>query len=234
MHARAHLHETRAQARASRFGRRRTAARNVDTAKGSVEKVERHVTQTWGTVPSLLRPVAELAQTIATEHADAHPEVPAAELASANRRQRSSRRPSGRPSSGIASPSGCTGRSRHGGSSRSWIRAPSRRPPNGSPTDASSNESNAKPCKSVRKPSRAAISGQRGPALITTEHGQDSACDQSGHAGVAGELISSREALGGQGSQLPSALTAATASSVARAVLSSSAGTSSARDWPPR
>ncbi len=67
-----------------------------------------------------------------------------------------------------------------------------------------------------------------------TRGGQDSAGDRSAHPAAAWGLLSSREALGGQGSQLPSALTAATASSVARAVSSSSAGTSSARDWPPR
>ena len=47
----------------------------------SVEKVERRVTQTWGTAPSLLRPVTEWAQTIAAGQADAHPEVRAAEQA---------------------------------------------------------------------------------------------------------------------------------------------------------
>lgn len=79
--ARAHLHAAREEARAARFGRKRTAARNIDTAKESVEKIEQRVTQTWGTAPSLLRPVTEWAQTIATEHADAHPEVRAAEQA---------------------------------------------------------------------------------------------------------------------------------------------------------
>ncbi len=81
VHARAHLHDARAEAKAARFGRRRTAARNIDTSAESVEKIERHVTQTWGTAPSLLRPVTEWAQTIATEQADAHPEVRAAEHA---------------------------------------------------------------------------------------------------------------------------------------------------------
>ncbi|MGI8392481.1 MobF family relaxase [Leucobacter sp. W1038] len=79
--ARAHLHAARDEARAAWFGRRRTAARNIDTAEESVEKIERHVTQTWGTAPSLLRPVAEWAQTIANGHAAAHPEVRAAEQA---------------------------------------------------------------------------------------------------------------------------------------------------------
>ncbi|ANG84660.1 hypothetical protein [Microbacterium aurantiacum] len=79
--ARARLHAARDEARAARFGRRRTAARNIDTAAESVEKIEQHVTQTWGTAPSLLRPVTEWAQTIATEQANAHPEVRAAEQA---------------------------------------------------------------------------------------------------------------------------------------------------------
>lgn len=79
--ARAHLHTARAEARTARFGRRRTAARNINAAEESVAKIEQHVTQTWGTTPSLLRPHAEWAQTIATEHADAHPEVRAAEQA---------------------------------------------------------------------------------------------------------------------------------------------------------
>lgn len=81
VHARAHLHDARAEARAARFGRKRTAARNINAAEESVEKIEHHVTQTWGTAPSLLRPVTEWAQTIATEQADAHPEVRAAEQA---------------------------------------------------------------------------------------------------------------------------------------------------------
>ncbi|MGB4134922.1 MAG: MobF family relaxase [Microbacterium sp.] len=81
VHARAHLHDARAEARAARFGRKRTAARNINAAEESVEKIERHVTQSWGTAPSLLRTVAEWAQTIATEHADTHPEVRAAEQA---------------------------------------------------------------------------------------------------------------------------------------------------------
>ncbi len=79
--ARAHLHAARDEARAARFGRRRTAARNINLAEESVEKIEQHITQTWGTAPSLLRPVAEWAQTIAAAHADAHPEVKAAEQA---------------------------------------------------------------------------------------------------------------------------------------------------------
>ncbi|WP_447947552.1 MobF family relaxase [Microbacterium lacticum] len=79
--ARAHLHAAREEARAARFGRKRAAARNIDTAAGSVEKIEQRVSQTWGTAPSLLGPVAEWAQTIATKHADAHPEVLAAEQA---------------------------------------------------------------------------------------------------------------------------------------------------------
>ena len=79
--ARAHLHTARDEARAARFGRKRTTARNINAAEESVEKIEQHVTQTWGTAPSLLRPLAEWAQTIATEHADAHPEVRAAEQA---------------------------------------------------------------------------------------------------------------------------------------------------------
>ncbi|WP_136088780.1 hypothetical protein [Auritidibacter ignavus] len=79
--ARAHLHTAREEVRAARFGRKRTAARNIDTAKESVEKIEQHITQTWGTAPSLLRPVTEWAQTIATGQADAHPEVRAAEQA---------------------------------------------------------------------------------------------------------------------------------------------------------
>ena len=77
--ARAHLHAARDEARAARFGRKRTSARNIDTAAKSVAQIERHVTQAWGTAPSLLRPVTEWAQTIATEHADAHPEVRVAE-----------------------------------------------------------------------------------------------------------------------------------------------------------
>ena len=79
--ARAHLHTARNEAREARFGRKRTAARNINAAAESVEKIERRVTQAWGTAPSLLRPVAEWAQTIATEYADAHPEVRAAERA---------------------------------------------------------------------------------------------------------------------------------------------------------
>lgn len=79
--ARAHLHTAREEARAARFGRRRADARSVDAAAESVEKVERRVTQTWGTAPSLLRPVTEWAQTIAAGQADAHPEVRAAEQA---------------------------------------------------------------------------------------------------------------------------------------------------------
>ena len=79
--ARAHLHTARDEARAARFGRKRTAARNIDTAAESVEKIGQRITQTWGTAPSLLRPVTEWAQTIATEQADAHPEVRAAEQA---------------------------------------------------------------------------------------------------------------------------------------------------------
>ncbi len=79
--ARAHLDTARDEARAARFGRKRTAARNIDTAAESVEKIEQHVTQTWGTTPSLLRPATEWTQTIATRHADADPEVRAAEQA---------------------------------------------------------------------------------------------------------------------------------------------------------
>ena len=79
--ARAHLHAAREEARAARFGRRRTAARNINLAEESVEKIEQQVTQAWGTAPSLLRPVTEWAQTIATGHAAAHPEVRAAEQA---------------------------------------------------------------------------------------------------------------------------------------------------------
>lgn len=79
--ARARLHAARDEARAARFGRKRTAARNSDAAAESVEKIEQHITQTWGTAPSLLRPVTEWVQTIATEHADAHPEVRGAEQA---------------------------------------------------------------------------------------------------------------------------------------------------------
>lgn len=79
--ARAHLHTAREEARAARFGRKRAAARNIGTAAESVEKIEQHVTHTWGTTPSLLRPVTEWAQTIATRQADAHPEVRAAEQA---------------------------------------------------------------------------------------------------------------------------------------------------------
>lgn len=79
--ARAHLHAARDEARAARFRRRRTAARNINLAEESVEKIEQQVTQTWGTAPSLLRPVSEWAKKIATEHADAHSEVQAAEQA---------------------------------------------------------------------------------------------------------------------------------------------------------
>ncbi|GEB94095.1 hypothetical protein [Microbacterium lacticum] len=81
VHARAHFHAAREEARAARFGRKRAAARNIIAAEESVEKIDQRVSQTWGTAPSLLRPVAEWAQTIATEHADAHPEVRAAEQA---------------------------------------------------------------------------------------------------------------------------------------------------------
>lgn len=79
--ARAHLHAARDEARAARFRRRRTAARNINLAEESVKKIEQQVTQTWGTAPSLLRPVSEWAKKIATEHADAHSEVQAAEQA---------------------------------------------------------------------------------------------------------------------------------------------------------
>ena len=79
--ARARLHAARDEARLARFGQRRTAARAIDAAAESVEKIERHVTQSWGTAPSLLRPVTAWAQTIATEYADAHPDVRAAEQA---------------------------------------------------------------------------------------------------------------------------------------------------------
>lgn len=44
-------------------------------------RIEQHVTQTWGTAPALLRPFTEWAKTIATAHADDHPEVRAAEEA---------------------------------------------------------------------------------------------------------------------------------------------------------
>lgn len=81
MEARARLHAASDEARAARFGRKRTAARNSDTAAESVEKIEQHVIQTWGTAPSILRPVAEWARTIATGRADAHSEVRAAEQA---------------------------------------------------------------------------------------------------------------------------------------------------------
>lgn len=47
--ARAHLHAARDEARAARFRRRRTAARNINLAEESVEKIEQQVTQTWGT-----------------------------------------------------------------------------------------------------------------------------------------------------------------------------------------
>lgn len=79
--ARTRLQAARDEARAARFGRKRTAARNINTATESVEKIEQHVTQTWGTAPSLLRPLTEWAQTIAVGQADAHPEVRAAEQA---------------------------------------------------------------------------------------------------------------------------------------------------------
>ena len=79
--ARAHLHTARDAARAAKFGRRRTAARNINAAEESVAKIEQQVTQAWGTAPSLLRPVAEWAKKIATGQADAHPEVQAAEQA---------------------------------------------------------------------------------------------------------------------------------------------------------
>ncbi|MES2865419.1 MobF family relaxase [Microbacterium profundi] len=79
--ARAQLRDARDEARAARFGRKRIATRNSDTAAATVEKIEQHVTQTWGTAPSLLRPVTEWAQAIATDHADARPEVREAEQA---------------------------------------------------------------------------------------------------------------------------------------------------------
>lgn len=81
LEARAHLHAARDEARAAKFGRRRTAARNINAAEESVEKIEQQVTQTWGTAPSLLRPVSEWAKKSATEHAAARPEVQAAEQA---------------------------------------------------------------------------------------------------------------------------------------------------------
>ncbi len=79
--ARAHLHAARDAARAAKFGSRRTAARNINLAEESVEKIEQRITQAWGTAPSLLRPVSEWAKKIATGHADAHSEVQAAEQA---------------------------------------------------------------------------------------------------------------------------------------------------------
>ena len=79
--ARAHLHAARDAARAAKFGSRRTAARNINAAEESVEKIEQRITQAWGTAPSLLHPVSEWATKIAAAHADAHPEVRAAEQA---------------------------------------------------------------------------------------------------------------------------------------------------------
>ncbi|MBF9334995.1 AAA family ATPase [Microbacterium lacticum] len=73
--ARAQLRDARDEARAARFGRKRIATRNSDTSAESVEKIEQRITLTWGTAPSLLRPVTEWAQTIVTEHTDARPEV---------------------------------------------------------------------------------------------------------------------------------------------------------------
>ena len=73
--ARAQLRDARDEARAARFGRKRITTRNSDTAAEAVEKIEQRITLTWGTAPSLLRPVNEWAQTIATEHTDARPEV---------------------------------------------------------------------------------------------------------------------------------------------------------------
>lgn len=55
-----------------------------------------------------------------------------------------------------------------------------------------------------------------------------------GHPRYEGESLGVRGTREGQGCQLPFRLTAATASSLERARSSCAAGTSSARDWPPR
>lgn len=80
-HARARLIEARGEARAAKFGRKRTTARNSDAAAESVERIEQRLTQTWGTAPSPWHSITEWANTIAVEQADAHPEVRDAEHA---------------------------------------------------------------------------------------------------------------------------------------------------------
>ncbi|WP_448235839.1 MobF family relaxase [Microbacterium paulum] len=80
-HARARLNDARGEARAAKFGRKRTTARNSDAAAESVERIEQRITQTWGTAPSPWHSITEWANTIATQQADAHPEVREAEHA---------------------------------------------------------------------------------------------------------------------------------------------------------
>lgn len=80
-HARARLNDTRGEARAAEFGRKRTTARNSDAAAESVVRIEQRITQTWGTAPSPWHSITEWANTIAAQQADAHPEVRDAEHA---------------------------------------------------------------------------------------------------------------------------------------------------------
>ncbi len=80
-HARTRLHDARGEARAAKFGRKRTTARNSDAAAESVETIEQRITQTWGTAPSPWHSITEWVNTITTQQADAHPEVRAAEHA---------------------------------------------------------------------------------------------------------------------------------------------------------
>ncbi|WP_231729538.1 MULTISPECIES: MobF family relaxase [unclassified Microbacterium] len=83
-HARARLHDARGEARAAKFGRKRTTARNSDAAAESVERIEQLITQTWGTAPSPWHSITEWANTIATQQAGAHPEVQEAEHSLSN------------------------------------------------------------------------------------------------------------------------------------------------------
>lgn len=80
-HARARLNDARGEARAAKFGRKRTATRNSDAAAESVERIEQRIAQTWGTAPSPWHSITKWANTIATQQADAHPEVRDAEHA---------------------------------------------------------------------------------------------------------------------------------------------------------
>ncbi len=79
--ARALSEDARNEARAARFGRRRTASRNNDAAAESVERIEQRITRTWGAAPPPWRPITEWAKNIAAEQANAHTKVQEAEHA---------------------------------------------------------------------------------------------------------------------------------------------------------